>query len=118
MPDDLNADAIYAALVYVRVYAESERSKGEFSDALDKPNSLLQRMKGWGLDRAVVRPVPKIEIGPETIEEIYPGERASVEVGIELARMVVFNPSLAALQAEGDSRIAVAIRRFIADRTH
>ena len=68
----LNPDAIYAGLVYMRDYAESDEA-----DAMQRHADALSAT-------SAIRQVPRFNFGPELFEEIYPGERTSVEVGLEL----------------------------------
>ncbi len=122
--EKLNADAVYAALAWLREYAESSEGQAEYRDLLERKGEKVgvfrAMVKGTG---AVVHIRPVFNIADELIEEIYPGEPDSVRAGIELGRTVIWGPPAAAgalLQSmcpEHDP-IAIALSRFIADRAN
>ncbi len=120
----MNADAIYAALVWLHEYAEGPEGQAIYRDLLErkgeKVGAFRTTVKGTG---AVVYMRPVFNIPDELIEEIYPGEPDSVNAGIELGRTVIWGPPGAAgafLQSRGPEHdpIAIALSRFIADRAN
>lgn len=116
-PDaDLNADAIYAALVYLRNYAKSEKGEQDFRHLLDDKSETLNQMREMVPEGSTFKPIPKVNATPEFCETIYPGEPLSVETGMEAGRHVVYGPAgVAAALALDKGPIGEAVRRFIAD---
>ncbi len=100
---DLNAEAIYAALVYLRDYAESAEGKADFRELMDRRSakvdffrSIIDEIPAPPSGEVRVRPIPKFEITPELCEEIYSGEPLSVEVGLGFARWLIWgSPAVA-----------------------
>ena len=124
---DLNADAIYAALVYLRDYAESAEGEADFRRLMDRRSakvdffrSIIDEIPARPDGGEVrVRPIPKFEITPELCEEIYSGEPLSVEVGLGFARWLIWgSPAMAESLAQNDGPPGVAVRQFLADRAH
>ena len=122
---NLNADAIYAAMEFLRDYAESpegqEAVSALFEQKSDKADFLRSMVKHVPGGICYIRPV--FDLSDETIEEIYPGESVSVECGIELGRSVIWgspNFATAILQGTHSSGgpIREALSRFIADRAN
>ncbi len=123
---DLNAEAIYAALVYLRDYAESAEGEADFRELMDRRSAKVDFFRSMidenpappsGVVR--FRPIPKFEITPELCEEIYSGEPLSVEVGLGFARWLIWgSPAVAESLAQNDGPPGVAVRRFLADRAH
>ncbi|MCH8316406.1 MAG: hypothetical protein IIA64_10570 [Planctomycetes bacterium] len=123
--EKLNADAIYAAMAWLRKYAESPEGQKAVSalleqkgDKVDFMRSIVKEATGAHLH---IKPV--FDISDETIEEIYPGESISVECGIELGRSVIWGqPAFATAFLQGTSSngapIREALSRFIADRAN
>ena len=106
----LNSDAIYAGLVYIRDYAAS-----------DKADAMQRHVDALGATSSILL-VPRFNFGPELFEEIYPGERTSVEVGLELGRWVVYSGfgllEEMAKDDKTDEPVQKAVLRFISDRAH
>ncbi len=124
--DDLNAEAIYAALVYLRDYAESAEGEADFRELMDRRSakvdffrSIIDEIPAPPSGEVRVRPIPKFEITPELCEEIYSGEPLSVEVGLGFARWLIWgNPAVAESLAQNDGPPGEAVHRFLADRAH
>ena len=123
---ELNAEAIYAALVYLRDYAESDEGEADFRELMDRRSakvdffrSIIDEIPAAPSGEVRVRPIPKFEITPELCEEIYSGEPLSVEVGLGFARWLIWgSPAMAESLAQNDGPPGVAVRRFLADRAH
>ena len=118
---NLNPDAIYAAMAWLREYAESLEGRREYRDLLErkaeKVGVLRSMSKGTG---PIVHLRPVFNISDELIEEIYPGEPDSVTVGIELGRTLIWGPPDAAAayleMLPGHEPTVIALSRFVADR--
>lgn len=122
---DLNPDAIYAAMVWLREYAESPEGQKAvsalFEQKSDKADFLRSLVKHVPDGNCYIRPV--FDLSDETMEEIYPGEPVSVECGIELGRSVIWgSPNFATAMLQethsGGGPIREALSRFIADRAN
>ena len=130
--EKLNADAIYAGMVWLREYAESPQGQQKFRTILENPNVNNDWLKEVaGKAGGSFFSLPKIDVSDELKEEIYPGEPISVEVGIGFARNVLWgspNFAIAILQKScsefvqrappDDEAIRIAMSRFIADRAN
>ncbi len=120
--DTINSDAIYAALVYLRDRAESGEGKTKLRDIAGRDVSQLDTKLTARTTSGSFHPGQRVSFTPELLEEIYPGEHLSVEVGLELGRWVVYgSPGMLEAAREGDAvgdPIQQAISRFIADRAH
>lgn len=120
----LNADAIYAAMVFLREYADSPQGQQAFNDLLEKKEAKVNFLRSlMTAPEAVLHIRPVFQISDDTIEEIYPGESNSVKTGIELGRSVIWGPPGAAgalLQSRCPEHdpAAQALSRFIADRAN
>lgn len=122
--ETLNHDAIYAAMVFLREYAESPEGLADYRDLLErkagKADFFDSLVEGTGV---VVYKRPTFNLSDEKIEEIYSDEPASVRVGIEVGRTVIWGaPGVASvlLQSKDSEHdpIAIALSRFIADRAN
>ncbi len=127
MSDDdqaLNADAIYTAMVYQRAYAETSEGQAAFRGLLDEKAAELDDLRSFigKATGAAVQAIPVIQLTDTLKEDIYPGEPASVEVGIEFARLAIFGSStvleIMTSRADPDDPISRAISRFVADRAN
>ncbi len=126
MPDeDLNADAIYAAFIYLRDYAERDEGEAAFREVMDRRSGKVDFFRSLvkdaseGLEDANVRVhfIPKFEFTPELCEEIFPGE--GVEVGLYLAPKLIWgSPAMAESLAQSHGPPGEAVRRFLTDRAH
>ena len=118
--ENLNPDAIYAAMAFLREYAGSPEGQAAYRELLEqkaeKVGVLRSMSKGTG---AVVHIRPVFDITDELIEEIYPGEPDSVKAGIELGRTVIWGPPGAAAayleMLPGHEPAGIALSRFVAD---
>ena len=122
---NLNADAIYAAMAFLRDYAESPEGQKAVSALLEQKGDKVDFMRSIVKEAtgAHLHITPVFDISDETIEEIYPGESVSVECGIELGRSVIWGPpAFATAFLQGTSSngapIREALSRFIADRAN
>lgn len=135
---NLNPDAIYAAMAWLREYAESPEGQEKFRAHLDerdaKPNALHDMLKEAAEEAGGdYFSLPKVDVSNELKEKIYPGEPISVEVGIGFARNVIWgSPNFATAILQGaysrlleatptlddPDPIREAMRRFIADRAN
>lgn len=124
---DLNADAIYAGMAFLRDYVENPRGQEEFGAHLDeraaRPNPFHDMLKEAGIETGAFFAIPKINLPDHLIEEIFPGEPLSVEVGIAFSRWIIWGPpnfAAAFLQRPGceNEPMTVALSRFIADRAN
>jgi hypothetical protein len=110
----LNADAIYAALIWTRDFFESPRGKetaARLINTVSWPPEVLRKIK----------PIPRLyieEFSDERFEDIYPGERTSVEYGLTLAPLLIFAPERVSSLTEDKGPAGQAVRRFIAHRAH
>ena len=122
--EKLNPEAIYAAMVFLREYADSPQGQQAFNDLLEKKESKVSALRSLMTGtRGVLHIRPVFQISDDTIEEIYPGEPDSVTAGIELGRTVIWGPPGAAgalLQPKCPEHdpINVALSRFISDRAN
>ena len=125
---NLNPDAIYAAMAWLREYVESPQGQEEFKAHLDKRDARPNELHAWIKKVAseaggTFHAIPKVHLSYQQTEEIYPGEPISVEVGIGFARNLIWgspNFSTSILQgtdSEG-APIREALSRFIADRAN
>jgi hypothetical protein len=105
----LNADAIYAAMVFMCEYAENPEGRPEVKIDTTRSSAVLSTHSGF-------KDVPCYEVTAELVERIYPGEAESVEYGIELARFAISDETMLTRLAVGEDPGAQAVRRFIADR--
>ena len=116
----LNADAIYAAMVYLRDYAESPEGQAGFRALLDEKAGKIDIIRALfqGSD-AIVHPRPVFEVSGATKEEIYPGEPVSVDAGIELARSLIWGPldfaSVMLKDADLADPMMAALSRYVSD---
>ena len=119
----LNADAIYAAMVAIRDYVESPEGQAAYRALLEEKSEKVDFMRSLVASdtdtRVHIRPV--FDLTDDRKQEIYPDEPDSVDVGVELARTILFGSSglvetLIAGQKNQDDPIVVAVCRFIADR--
>ncbi len=121
---NLNADAIYAAMVWLRNYAESSEGRAEYNALLEekaKRVSFFREVLSGAPVVVHLRPV--FEMTDALKEEIYPDEPDSVEFGIELARTLIWGPpgfasTLLDQKDPQDDQMTVAVSRFIADRAN
>ena len=132
MSDDdqqLNAEAIYAAMAYLRDYAESPEGQAALRALLDEKAGKVDMLRAVGAaagqavgEKASVYLRPKFEISDATKEEIYPGERDSIDAGIELARSMIWGPpGFAAVMlkdADLEDPMMAALSRFVAERAN
>ena len=131
MDDDqnLNADAIYAAMAWLRDYAESPEWQAAFRDLLEEKSAKAEALRAMGHairravgERASVYLRPVFDISDATKEEIYPGELESVDAGLELARWVLWGaPGFASEKlkdADLNDPSLAALSRFISDRAN
>ena len=127
MDDDrnLNPDAIYAAMAWLRDYAESPEGQKAVSALFEQKSDMVDSLRSIVKDAASANLyiTPVFDFSDETIEEIYPGESVSVEYGIELGRSVIWgSPNIATAILQGtdseDAPMRQAISRFIADRAN
>lgn len=130
MGDDgqqLNADAIYVAMVWLRDLAESPEGQAAFRTVLDvleeeAPSADALRSIGEALGGATVHLQPVFEVPDDTKEEIYPGEPDSVDAGIDLARRILWGPPNFASDMLKDADlkdpIIAALSRFVAERAN
>ena len=127
MDDDqnLNTEAIYAAMVFLREYADSPEGQKAFSALLEQKGDKVDFLRSIAKEATGVHLhiKPVFDISDETIEEIYPGESVSVECGIELGRSVIWgSPNFATAMLQGTHSSGAPIRnalsRFIADRAN
>jgi hypothetical protein len=118
--ENLNADAIYEAMCFLRAYAESEEGKAATREMMITKADKIDAMRGLAPKDADFRPVPRFEFDSEFIERIFPGEKKSVEVWLNLARYIIWGtPTLAeALMSSECKATSEAVRRFIADRAN
>ncbi len=118
--EELNADAIYAALVWLRDYAESEKGEADFRASMEHNEDKIEAFRSIAAEAGVTsRPIPKIDLTPELCEEIYPGEQTSVEFGLTLGRWLIFAPRFGnAFMPKEGSPEAEAVSRFRADRAN
>ena len=122
---ELNSDAIYAAMAFLRDYADSPEGQKAVSALLEQKGDKVDFMRSIVKEAtgAHLHITPVFDISDETIEEIYPGESVSVECGIELGRSVIWGPpafATAFLQGtrSEDAPIREALSRFVADRAN
>ena len=126
MNDDrpLNADAIYAAMVWLRDYAESPEGQAAVNAVFDEKAEKVDSLRALGkrLEASSVDLRPVFEVTDTLKDEIYPGEPDSVEMGIEFARFMIWGtPNIAEIMLNrGDPKdpISRAISRFVADRAN
>ncbi len=127
MDDDrnLNPDAIYAAMAWLRDYAESPEGQKAVSALFEQKSDMVDSLRSIVKDAASANLyiTPVFDFSDETIEEIYPGESVSVEYGIELGRSVIWgSPNIATAILQGtdseDAPMRQALSRFIADRAN
>ena len=120
--DDPNADAIYAALVHLRDYAESDEGQAAVREVMDRRAAKVDFFRSLFRDAPVdgrLYIMPKFEYGPKLCEEIYVGEQESVEFGLELARRLIWGPAAFIEDyAQSEGPPGEATRRFIADRAN
>ena len=103
---------------------ESPEGQAAYRALLDEKSQKVDFLRSLaaGHDARVhIRPV--FELTEDQKQDIYPDELDSVDVGVELARTVLFCPPAyaAALMSDHqnqDDPIVVAMRRFMADRAH
>ena len=89
--EKLNPDAIYAAMAWLRDYAESPQGQEKFRAALENQNVNIDWIKEVAEKAGgSIFSLPKVNVSDELKEEIYPGEPVSVEVGIGFARNVIW----------------------------
>ena len=122
--EHLNPDAIYAAMAWLREYAESPQGLQDLAKFLDEheaENSAFQEIAERTEYRhgAHLMP-PPLSISKDGIEEIYPGEPESVLLGLRIARNVIFGPAFYAneMLQNPDNPAVQALSRFIADRAN
>ncbi len=119
---DLNADAIYAAMAWVRDEMESPEGQAAYRALLDEKSQKVDFLRSLvaGHDARVhIRPV--FELTDDQKEEIYPDEIDSVDAGVELARTILFGPAalweaLISGHQNQEDPIVVAVRRFMMDQ--
>ena len=120
----LNADAIYAAMAWLRDYAESEEGQAAFRDLLEEKAEKVDFLRSFGeaADGATVHLRPVFEVPAAIKEEIYPGEPRSVDTGIELARGIIWGPPGCASHmlkdADLEDPMMAALSRYVADRAN
>lgn len=122
---NLNPDAIYAALVFLREYSESDEGAAAYQELLEREdgfgdwfrNTLTEDLPEGHSIRC--HPIPAFTFSPDLLEDIFPDERLSVEYGLELARHIIYGPDFfnEGLASE-DGPTGQAVRRFLADRAH
>ena len=119
---DLNADAIYAALVHVREYRETREGDADYGEALEtarnSPMGSFLRDIAAEHEGTTFHVTPKFQYTPELLEHIYPGEPVSVEVGLTLAPKLSIPGVAEGLARERNDPLSKAVGRFIADRAH
>ena len=118
---NLNADAIYAAMVWLRNYSESSEGQAEYNALMEQKAEKANFLRSLSPSGVNLRPVFKITDAFK--EDIYPGEPDSVEVGFELARTIIWGPSgcasaLLDQKVEKTTPITVAVSRFISDQAN
>ena len=122
---NLNADAIYAAMAFLRDYAESPEGREAFKTHLEAEGVSPEETEAGFLSPPIVHATDELK------EEIYPGEPISVQVGIDFARNVIWgSPDFGVAILQGafseikqrahseKEKITEAMRRFIADRAN
>ena len=119
---NLNADAIYAAMAWLREYAESSEGRQDLTKFLEEhetENSAYQEMAKTTEYGAHLMP-PPLSISNDGIEEIYPGEHESVLLGLKVAHNVIFGPAFYTneMLQDPNNPAAQALSRFIADRAN
>lgn len=120
----LNADAIYAAMVYLRDYSESEEGQADYRELLErkgtKANAIRSLGEVLGADTIHIR--PKFDLSGTLKEEIYPGDPDSVDAGIELGRGIIWGPpgfaSAMLVDADLTDPMMAALSRYVADRAN
>ena len=120
----LNTDAIYAAMVHLRDYAESPEGREAFDALLEEKSAKVDALRDMGeaIGAATVNIRPVFDLLDETKEEIYPSEPESVDAGIEMARSVIWGPpdyvSVMLKDADLEDPMIAALSRFVADRAN
>ena len=114
--EQLNPDAIYAAMAWLREYAESPQGQEKFRAHLEErdaePNELDDMLKRAAQEAGgSYFSLPKIDVSDELKEEIYPGEPISVEVGIGFACNVIWGSPHFATAIIRSSARAPAVRQ-------
>lgn len=125
MNSDINGDAVYAAFVFLRDYAESEQGQAEFRELMDVKAQKVESLRRLAseISRAAAagfRPIPRFGFSPGLYEDIYSGEPESVELGLEVARFLIWGSDdyRAHMAKSARGPVGEAIRRFIADRAN
>ena len=85
MPE-LNADAVYTGMVWMREFRDEEGSVEDIERQIKKME-LVASCDGTPDGNAI-----KFEYRDEFLDWIYAGEPESVETGLEMARCVIFGP--------------------------
>lgn len=117
---DLNPDAIYAAMVWLREYLGSRKGKAAYMELLRRRNAAIDEYELTGGNTLLS--IPFIPLTKTMIESIYPGEAESVRIGIDLADSVWREPpdqiEMRKQHMKPDDPRVVALSRFIADRSN
>jgi hypothetical protein len=128
LDSDLNAEAVYAGMVWFRTFAESEAGKAyvarvteQASEQLD--SKLKQMLPADTPDDVKAHLCPKLDPGEQVLSSIFPGEEESVSTGIDVARRYLWGKEdmknvWLDVWLNGDDAIAIAMKRFLATRIH
>lgn len=119
--DNINSDAIYAALKFLHSYAESEEGQAGYRAVMEDKDGKIEGMRALASEYKGVNfcAIPRFEWGPELLEEIYPGESESVELGLGVGRFMIWGTAaMWEHMARNQDAIGDAIRRFIAERAN
>ena len=84
---ELNADAVYTGMVWMREFCDEEASFEHIERLVEKAK--LEASCNGTLDGYAI----KFEYLDELLDWIYAGEPDSVETGLEMARCIMFGPS-------------------------
>jgi hypothetical protein len=117
--DDLNADAIYTAMCWMRGYLNTPEGQAEAA-ILTARGEVSRWSLTSGTGEAIGGSNPDFDdFDQDQCNEIYPGEHMSVQVGRFLAVKYLYGgEDFAAFIADHhpyDCPTAVALRRFMAD---
>ena len=116
----LNADAIYAAMAEIRDEVESPGGQAAYRALLNDKSHKVDFFHSLARDTGAhvyIRPVFKLT--EEQKDDIFPGDPVSVDVGVELARTILFGPSGivdALLSGDHQDPVYIAVHRFLSDR--
>jgi len=116
----LNPDAIYAAMAWLREYAESPEGLEEYRRLEERRKAAIYEHELTEGDTPLA--IPYLRLLATTIEGIYPGEAESIHIGIDLADAALREtPDQVVMRMQDmgpDDPRVVALSRFIADRAN